>query len=73
MGELVQRLCMSFRRKSILFDPPIIIDYFCNDDGCLTYIGEDKARGITSWDHGHLNLLASNYFVRDVLKKTILD
>lgn len=44
-----------------------IIDYFCDEKGCLTRIGSDKKYGITSWDYGHLTPVASDAFARDVL------
>lgn len=44
-----------------------IIDYFCNEMGCLTRIGSDRQSGITTWDYGHLTPIASGAFARDVL------
>jgi hypothetical protein len=49
-----------------------IIDYFCNEKGCLTRIGSDRQSGITTWDYGHLTPIASGAFARDVLVPLIL-
>jgi hypothetical protein len=48
-----------------------ITDYFCNGDGCLVYLGDDRKEGITSFDHGHLTPIASTALARDVLAKRI--
>jgi hypothetical protein len=48
-----------------------ITDYFCNRDGCLVYLGDDRKEGITSFDHGHLTPIASTALARDVLAKRI--
>jgi peptidoglycan/LPS O-acetylase OafA/YrhL len=50
-----------------LFEYVSLIDYFCNDDGCMTYVGDDRMQGITTWDYGHLTLPASDIFVKEVL------
>lgn len=50
-----------------------IIDYFCNKDGCVTYIGSDRKSGITTWDYGHLTPIASNALSRDVLVPLIVN
>lgn len=54
------------------FEYVSLIDYFCNEDGCLTYVGDDSMRGLTTWDYGHLTLPASEAFVGDVLAKQIV-
>lgn len=43
-----------------------LIDFFCNSDGCLTYLGRDR-RNVTSWDHGHLTPRASDLLARELL------
>lgn len=48
-----------------------IIDLFCDQEGCLTYIGEDKKTGITTWDYGHLSPIASNYLAKNLLVNII--
>jgi hypothetical protein len=50
-----------------------VISALCNDSGCLTRIGNDKKTGITSFDHGHLTPIASDYLARDLLIKNILN
>ncbi len=49
-----------------------LIDYFCNADGCLVYLGDDVKTGVTSWDYGHLTPIASTTFAKDVLVPLIL-
>ncbi len=44
-----------------------LIDYFCNEQGCQVYLGDDMSTGLTSWDYGHLTPMASRAFARDVL------
>lgn len=44
-----------------------LIDFFCNNDGCLTYIGGDKKQGITTWDYGHLTPIASDLLAKQLL------
>jgi hypothetical protein len=50
-----------------------IIDLFCNLEGCLTYIGQDKIRGITTWDYGHLTPAASDFLAKTLLVKLLVD
>jgi peptidoglycan/LPS O-acetylase OafA/YrhL len=47
-------------------------DYFCNKEGCLTYIGNDRKKGITSFDYGHLTPIASEAFAKDILVPVIM-
>lgn len=49
-----------------------IIDNFCDDSGCLVYIGDSLKTGITTWDYGHLTPLASLDFAKNVLVDEIL-
>lgn len=49
-----------------------LIDFFCSEDGCLTYIGDDKKSGITAYDDAHLTPAASAYLARNFLKNIIL-
>jgi hypothetical protein len=49
-----------------------LIDFFCNQDGCLTYIGDDKKTGITSFDYGHLTPIASDYLAKNLLVNLII-
>jgi peptidoglycan/LPS O-acetylase OafA/YrhL len=50
-----------------------ILDVFCNVNGCLTFIGVDIKAGITTWDHGHLSPIASEYFAEKILVPSIRD
>jgi hypothetical protein len=50
-----------------------LIDYFCNEDGCLVYYGDDVGVGITTWDYGHLTPIASFNFAKDVLAKYLVE
>jgi peptidoglycan/LPS O-acetylase OafA/YrhL len=50
-----------------------LIDYFCNAEGCLTYMGDDRMKGLTSWDSAHLTPIASDAFGRDVLAPAVVD
>jgi len=38
-----------------------------------TYIGDDKKTGITSWDYGHLTLVASDFLAKNLLAPLIVD
>ena len=49
-----------------------ITDLFCNAEGCLIYIGDDVETGITSWDHGHLTPIASEYFANKILVPSLI-
>ena len=48
-----------------------IIDVFCNEDGCLTYLGQDRMKGITSADYGHLTPAASEYLAEKALAQAV--
>jgi len=50
-----------------------LIDYFCNEDGCLVYYGDDVGVGITTWDYGHLTPIASFNLAKDVLAKYLVE
>jgi peptidoglycan/LPS O-acetylase OafA/YrhL len=49
-----------------------LLGCFCNQDGCLTYVGDDKKTGITSWDKGHLTPIASDYLAKNLLVDLIV-
>jgi peptidoglycan/LPS O-acetylase OafA/YrhL len=44
-----------------------LIDLFCNLDGCLTYVGDDKKEGITSFDREHLTPASSKLAAKERL------
>ncbi|ELX12183.1 acyltransferase 3 [Janthinobacterium sp. HH01] len=48
-----------------------VMDFFCNQDGCLTYLGEDPRSGITTFDASHLMPQASDLLARDLLSRAI--
>lgn len=48
-----------------------IMGVLCNADGCLTYLGDDKLSGLTSWDYGHLTPPASDLVARGGLVDAI--
>ena len=50
-----------------------LIDYFCNENGCAVYYGNDPKSGITTWDYGHLTPIASYYLARDWLSKLLFN
>jgi hypothetical protein len=50
-----------------------IASVLCNSEGCLTYIGDDPAKGITSLDDRHLTPVASDLIVRMVLMPEIIN
>jgi len=49
-----------------------LMDYFCDRSGCLTYLGEDRVSGITTWDYGHLTPIASDSLARERIVPTVL-
>lgn len=49
-----------------------LIDFFCNKEGCLTYLNNNKKDGITTADYGHLTPVASTYFAKKALTPLIL-
>jgi hypothetical protein len=49
-----------------------MISVFCNVHGCLTRIGAELERNLTSWDRGHLTEIASGYFAKNLLVPKIL-
>lgn len=69
--DLDKSLKINFSKKSNV-SYISLIDYFCNDEGCLVYSGDDVVLGITSWDYGHLTPIASFDFSRDVLAPYLL-
>lgn len=48
-----------------------VLSLFCNADGCLTRIGEDRVDGITSFDYSHLTKISSDYVARNLLVNEI--
>ncbi|PQZ87673.1 MULTISPECIES: acyltransferase family protein [Pseudomonas] len=50
-----------------------IINLMCDNAGCLTYIGNDKKEGLTSWDKSHFTPVASNYVAEHLLAKLVTE
>lgn len=46
--------------------------FFCNDDGCMTYLGPDRKTGLVTYDYGHLTLPASAFFAEKALAPLIM-
>jgi len=49
-----------------------LIDFFCNKNGCLTYLGEDRKAGLITWDRAHLTPVASDYLAKNLLANMIV-
>ncbi len=49
-----------------------LINFFCNKSGCLTYIGNNKETGLTTFDYGHLTPIASEYLAKKLLVKLVV-
>ena len=50
-----------------------LIGLLCNQNGCLTRIGDDRMTGITSFDYGHLLPVSSDYLAKKLLVPKILE
>ena len=49
-----------------------LIDFLCNEEGCLTHYKPYSEDSLTSWDQTHLTPIASYYLARDLLSPKIL-
>jgi peptidoglycan/LPS O-acetylase OafA/YrhL len=49
-----------------------LIDFFCDERGCMTRIGPDRKLDITTADYGHLTLLASDFLAKNLLTGVVL-
>lgn len=51
-----------------------LIDTFClpKSHKCLSFLGADRKEGITSYDNGHLTLIASSYLAEKALVNAVL-
>ena len=47
-------------------------DVFCNQDGCLTRVGNDR-RNLTAWDDAHLSVAGSNFLVDSIKSRLFPD
>jgi len=50
-----------------------LIDLFCTAGGCMTYIGDDRRLGITTFDYGHVTVSASEMIARRILVAAITE
>jgi len=49
-----------------------LIDQLCNQQGCLTYIDNNKQEGLWTFDYGHLSPNASQYVAKNMLAQVVL-
>jgi len=49
------------------FEYVSLFDAFCNQDGCLTYLGDDVIKGLVPFDNAHLRPVASLFVAEQVL------
>lgn len=54
------------------FDYLSAMDVFCNLDGCLSYLGDDRKSGLVTYDYGHLTPQASLFFAQTTLAALIM-
>jgi hypothetical protein len=66
-----QLLKADFLSKNLTFVD--VISVFCDSNGCLTRIGEDKLTGITTHDYGHLLKTSSDYLANKLLVKVVVN
>lgn len=48
-----------------------LIEIFCNDDGCLTRLGDNLDTDLVTWDYGHLTSAASIYLAKQLWPKLL--
>jgi hypothetical protein len=77
-GLVPETLAINERTKQIFTSPESgiafvdLIELFCNEDGCLVYLGKDPVSGMTYFDSHHLSPVASDYLAKNSLVKAIL-
>lgn len=47
-------------------------DLFCNSDGCLTYIGDNRREGLVTYDYGHFTPETSIFVAKQALANLVL-
>jgi hypothetical protein len=57
------------KKKNVMFFD--IYEHFCNDDGCMVYLGEFPEYGLTSPDTNHLSPIASEFLAKKSLVKLL--
>ena len=50
-----------------------LMKFFCNKEGCLTYLNNNKKDGIVTFDYGHLTPVASTYLANNLLVPLIIN
>lgn len=50
-----------------------LIDFFCNNQGCLIYLGDDKKTGLVTFDYGHLSKISSDELAKNLLVQMIIE
>ena len=67
-----EKLMQEGLKHSDKFQYVSLINFFCNQDGCLAYLNNDKKNGITTFDNGHLTPVASKYLAESLLVPLIM-
>lgn len=49
-----------------------LVDGLCNEQGCLTYLNNDRKESLMTYDYGHFTLPASEYVVRNILAPDLM-
>ena len=50
-----------------------LLSQFCNTDGCLVYLGNDRMQGLTTADYGHLTPAASDFVASSLLAGLLVE
>lgn len=66
--NLSQKNNFSNKENVMFFD---IYEHFCNDNGCMVYLGEFPEYGLTSPDTNHLSPIASEFLAKKSLVKLL--
>jgi hypothetical protein len=48
-----------------------IVGAFCNAEGCITCLGDDRKTELTSMDDAHLLPIASDFLARELLSRMV--
>lgn len=67
-----ERLKQQYGSGSGGFDYLSARDAFCNEEGCLTYLGKDRMLGLVTFDYGHLTPIASLFLAQNVIAPYVL-
>ncbi len=50
-----------------------VLDIFCNKQGCISYLGNNKREGLVTFDASHLTPRGSIFIAKRLLKSLILE